>query len=65
MATAMEVVEGAGYPVVLTVHDEIVTDTPRAHGSLGDFTARMERVPEWARGCPINVETWEGPRYRK
>jgi DNA polymerase len=65
MATAMENVERAGYPVVLTVHDEIVTDTPQDHGSLGDFTALMERVPEWARGCPINVETWEGPRYRK
>jgi DNA polymerase len=66
LADAMLALESTGFPVVLTVHDEIVAEV-----SLGDarrrdeFTKRMARVPDWASGCPIEVESWEGQRYRK
>lgn len=53
------------YPIVLTVHDEIVADVPVGHGSLDEFLNLMAHVPLWADGCPIDVEGWEGERYRK
>lgn len=65
MADGMIRVEGDGYPVVLTVHDEIVTEPPTGFGSMQDFVRHLETVPDWADGCPINCEAWEGPRYRK
>lgn len=65
MAEAMQRVEDAGYPVVLTVHDEVVADVPKDHGSLDDYLTLMRRVPSWAQGCPVEVEGWEGERYRK
>jgi len=73
MADAMLRVEKDGYPVVLTVHDSIMSEvTPQrieqgseswpSH-SLGHFVARMTLVPEWAKGLPIAAEGWEGDRW--
>lgn len=65
MAAAMLRLDAAGYPVVLTVHDEVVCDVPRDHGRLQDFVALMERLPRWAEGLPVAVKGYEGERYRK
>lgn len=65
MAERMLVLEDDGYPLVLSVHDEIVADVPDGHGSLDDFVETMTTVPSWAAGCPIAGEGWEGERYRK
>jgi len=54
------------YPVVMHVHDEIVSEVPlgSAH-TLAEFENLMAVVPEWAPGFPIAVAGWEGERYRK
>jgi len=57
--------ESKGYPVIMSVHDEIVCDTPKEFGNLEDFISIMEKKPEWAKGLPLKVEAWEGPIYKK
>jgi DNA polymerase bacteriophage-type len=66
MANGMLKVENKGYPLVLTVHDELVAEvqTEKA-GSIDDFTALMCETPIWAKTCPIAAEGWIGKRYRK
>ena len=65
MATAMMALEIKGYPVILSVHDEIICEVPDGFGSLDEMIDIMTRVPAWAEGCPINAEGKEGKRYRK
>lgn len=65
MAEGMVRVDSAGYPVILTVHDEIVTDTPLGYGSVEEFVRLLEVLPAWAPGCPITAEGSEGERYGK
>ncbi len=65
MVFGIQEVEAAGYPVVLSVHDEIVAEVPNGHGSVAEFEQLMSRTPTWAGSCPVAVEAWEGGRYRK
>lgn len=65
LSEAMLRLEDAGYPMVLTVHDEAVADVPNGQGSLDEFLDIMHEVPDWAEGLPIEAEGWEGQRYRK
>lgn len=64
LASAMLRLERAGYPIVLTVHDEIVCDVPQGHGSLEEFTATMEQQPHWLE-VHVPVEAVESPHYLK
>lgn len=65
MVEAMFRCEKEGFPIVLTVHDEILTE-PR-HGDLKALEQIMTYRPAWAEAIkvPIQIEAWEGPRYRK
>lgn len=65
MAAAMIRLEDKGYPVILTVHDEILSECLKNFGTLKEFNDLMAENPEWAAGCPVRVEGWEGPRYKK
>ncbi len=65
MAAAMTRLEAAGYPIMLTVHDEIVAEPPEGHGSVEEFEAIMCEVPAWGAGCPIAAEGFADRRYRK
>ena len=58
--------EADGYPTVLLVHDEDVTETPDSP----EFTAErlsqhLARPRLWAPGLPLAASGFEGPRYRK
>ena len=63
MAEAMLRVEEAGYEVVLSVHDELVTEAD--HGSVKEFEKLMATNPEWGKDIPLEVEGWSGVRYGK
>lgn len=65
MAEAMVRVERAGYPPVITIHDEVVAEADKDFGSLERFLELMRQPPKWTNSLPLAVEGWEGPRYRK
>lgn len=57
--------ERAGYSVIGTVHDEIVTEVPFNHGSVKELEHIVCQLPQWASGLPIGAEGFESERYRK
>jgi DNA polymerase len=57
--------EAAGYPIVLSVHDEAVAEVPVDFGSVAEFEEIMCVAPDWAEGFPIKAEGWRGARYKK
>ncbi|HSV48331.1 MAG TPA: DNA polymerase I [Ramlibacter sp.] len=66
MAHNMPAIEAAGYEIVLTVHDEVITealDSPDFNPDhLGSLLAA---VPPWATGMPLAAGGFEDYRYRK
>lgn len=55
-----------GYSMILSVYDEGVSEDPEGFGSLAEFCSVLKECPgDWARGWPINVDGWEGKRYKK
>lgn len=65
LVEAMLRLDRAGYPIIATVHDEVICEVPDGQGSLEEFEQLMSQVPAWGRGCPIAVESYEAERYRK
>ncbi|MGF7007175.1 hypothetical protein [Aminobacter sp. BE322] len=57
--------EGAGYPIIATVYDEIITEVPRDFGSVEAFEKLICELPAWASGLPLTAGGWRGKRYRK
>lgn len=65
IAGAMLSLEQIGYPVVGSVHDEIICEVPLGKGSIDEMLRVMCEVPKWANGFPIAAEAKEGFRYGK
>lgn len=66
LAYNMPAIEQAGYEIVLSVHDELLTETPDDDRFNADELARMmATVPPWARGIPLAAAGFEAYRYRK
>lgn len=57
--------EGAGYPVIATVYDEILTEVDHGFGDVGEFERLICELPDWAAGLPLTASGWRGKRYRK
>jgi DNA polymerase len=62
---AMFALEAAGYPIVFTVHDEIVVEHPDA--AKETIERIMSERPPWAEklGVPVRAKAWVGKRYAK
>jgi len=59
--------DAAGYEVMLTVHDEIVTEVPtdEAKDRAIDIARIMTTCSPWADGLPLGVESIIAPVYAK
>ena len=64
LAEAMLRLEKAGWPLVLTVHDEVVSEM-KDGGTEEEFASILVQAPEWTKGLPLAAETFTSARYRK
>ena len=66
LAHGMLCAEAAGYEIVLSVHDELITEVPdtREFAHVG-LAYLMSKNPPWADGLPLAASGFEAHRYRK
>lgn len=65
LADAMLRLDAAGYKIVIHVHDEIVAEMPEGEGSLEEMNRIMSEPIPWAKGLPLQAESYETPYYKK
>lgn len=66
MAYNMPAIENAGYPIVLTVHDEVITEPLDDPAFTSDaLSTLLATNPPWLEGCPLAAGGFEAQRYRK
>jgi len=66
MADNMPEIERQGYAIILSVHDELITEVPDSP----EFTSKrlselLSANPPWAPDMPLAAAGWEGKRYKK
>ncbi len=65
LATAIEHLEKAGFPVVFHVHDEVVIDCPESKADLDAIVKIMTLPIPWATDLPLNADGWVGDFFKK
>lgn len=66
LAHNMPAIDEAGYEIVLTVHDELLTETPDTEDyTWEELAAMMTKQPPWAPGVPLAAAGFETARYGK
>jgi DNA polymerase len=66
LAVALVRVDAEGWPIILHVHDEIVTEVPNTEEySVSKLESMMCELPSWAAGFPLAAEGAELMRYAK
>lgn len=66
LANALITVEEAGWPIILHIHDEIVTEVPDTDEySEKELERLMCILPKWAGGFPLAAEGQRLKRYAK
>lgn len=66
LAANLKSVEDAGYKIILSVHDELITETPDSPEYNADDLAKlMATAPEWAKDLPLSAAGFEAYRYKK
>lgn len=66
LAWSMPGVEAAGYKIILSVHDELLTEVPDTpEYTVNELERLMCVLPAWAKDFPLSAEGWEGKRYKK
>jgi DNA polymerase len=65
LAHGMANAERAGFPIVMSIHDEAIAEVDVNRDDLDTFLDAMVDMPEWADDLPILADGWAGFRYRK
>ncbi|MBN3738055.1 DNA polymerase I [Burkholderia sp. Tr-20355] len=59
-------VEAAGYDIVLSIHDELITETPDTDDySADELSQLIATAPAWAEGMPLAAAGFSAYRYKK
>lgn len=53
------------YPLILTIHDELLAEVKKTFGSVEHFCELMAVRPGWARDFPLAVAGWRHERFGK
>ena len=61
----VEHVEPAGFEILLTVHDELITEHELGEGLADELSALLSQEPAWAPGLPLSAGGFQTLRYRK
>ena len=65
LAVTLVRLERAGYPVVMHIHDEAVTDCPENLAELDKLCDIMRQPIPWADGLILNADGFVGDYYKK
>jgi DNA polymerase len=67
LCAAIDRLERNGFPVVLSVHDELICEVDESCADLKAFEQLMAEPTRWAKQLriPVAVEAWAGDRYKK
>jgi len=65
LVLAMFRLEKEGYPIIGTVHDEVILEILESFGLQAEVARIMCILPEWAEGLPVKAEGFRAKRYRK
>lgn len=66
MAWRMPAIEAAGYAILLTVHDELITEAPDyPEYNETQLSQLLSTQPYWCPDLPLAAGGFEGYRYRK
>jgi DNA polymerase len=66
LAANLARVEAAGYKIILSVHDELITETPDTPDYTAEkLAAMMATPPAWAADLPLAAAGFEAYRYKK
>lgn len=65
LAAAIMRLEKAGKPVVMHVHDEVISEVPKGSTSIEEYIEIVTALPAWAKGLPLAAEGFITERYRK
>lgn len=66
MKNNMPLINSEGYEIVLTVHDEVLGESPTGEVHTVDhMAALLASVPTWAGGMPLAAAGFSTQRYRK
>lgn len=65
IADAMPRAEAAGFPIVLTCHDEIMAEVPEAGPGDETLSRILASNPHWAVGLPLAAKGFTSTRYKK
>ena len=65
MVHGMQNLEREHYPIIGTVHDEIIMEPHEEFGSITDAAKLMCDLPDWCEGLPVAADGFRAKRYRK
>jgi DNA polymerase len=66
MLQTFPLIEAHGYPIILSVHDEVLTEVPDdPRYNAEELSELLSTGGSWTKGLPLRAEGWEGYFYRK